>query len=136
MSVTTQRHYSAFVAILSSTYRVAGTRLRCNATPHPYCACVWRAYQMRTASKSPEVATETEQFICIGYSHLIGCWRRTSSLCLDVEPNSIKSLINLWEYNFLFWWTDCTPKLIVRGLSWETGTAKPIVSTNFTRLFF
>ena len=27
------------------------------------------------------------------------------------EPYSIKNLINLWEYNFLFWWIDKTPKL-------------------------
>lgn len=49
----------------------------------------------------------------------------------------LKGLINLWEYNFLFWWTDCTPKLIVRGLSWETGNRQAYrAPTSFTRLFF
>lgn len=112
MSVTTLQHYSAFVTILSARILKAEVRLRQNATRQTALrmrpACL--SDENRKVWKSPEVVTTTAQSVQWAVPPYSGARGKRPpcvySIRPDVELNSIKSPINQWEYNFIFWWID------------------------------
>lgn len=111
-AATTAGHYSAFVTILRILKGRSAPALKCSNRGHAklLCACVHCAYQMKTEqSGNLQRRLQRRSVSSMGIFTVLGCserppyvyWKRP-----DVELYSIKSLINLWEYNFSFWWID------------------------------
>lgn len=111
-AATTAGHYSAFVTILRILKGRSAPALKCSNRGHVklLCACVHCAYQMKTEqSGNLQRRLQRRSVSSMGIFTVLGCserppyvyWKRP-----DVELYSIKSLINLWEYNFSFWWID------------------------------
>lgn len=111
-AATTAGYYSAFVTILRILKGRSAPALKCSNRGHVklLCACVHCAYQMKTEqSGNLQRRLQRRSVSSMGIFTVLGCserppyvyWKRP-----DVELYSIKSLINLWEYNFSFWWID------------------------------
>lgn len=97
------------------TGRRSALALKCGNRGHAqlFRACVQRAYQMRTEKSGNLLLRRWQRAL----SHFNGHFHHIRVLMENVLPvstelvlmwNSIqsKTLINLWEYNFLFWWID------------------------------
>lgn len=111
-AATTAGHYSAFVTILRILKGRSAPALKCSNRGHAklLCACVHCAYQMKTEqSGNLQRRLQRRSVSSMGIFTVLGCSERPPYVCWkrpDVELYSIKSLINLWEYNFSFWWID------------------------------
>lgn len=79
----------------------------------------------RNVWKRREAVTATAQSLQWASSPYSGArGERPPHVCAflaGVELNAIKSPIKPWEYNFLFWWIDQTPKLNVLFSDSQSG---------------